>query len=488
MIAKADHMIVSSQYLYDKYAPKRPVRLVRNGTDVSHFVRDEDADRIPDFLAGKLREGAIRVGYVGAIAEWFDTDLLEQVARQNPDFDIHLCGAVTADHPARLNKLANVTMHGEILYADVPAFLKAMDVLIIPFQLVPIIQACDPVKFYEYSAVKKPTVSTALPELARAGDLVITANDPAGFAQGIRDSAAKATDPMAGAALRAYALENAWSYRAADMLAEMESAPLLSVVLLAYGSADLTLACLHSLLGRGEVYPALEVLVVDNGSPIEELEKLREIAATDRRIRLIENGENLGFAKGNNVGIEAARGEYVLLLNNDTYVPPGSLSAMVRHLQLNPEIGIIGPMTNNIGNEARIEVHYANMAEMEAIARDLVTGYRGVWTPIPVNAYFCAMFRKTDMDRIGHLPTVYGRGMFEDDDHCAMFRKAGMEIALAEDAFVHHHLSATFNAIPSAEKAALFEKNKATYEDRWGTWVPHRYRESRPEATLLDKL
>ena len=92
------------------------------------------------------------------------------------------------------------------------------------------------------------------------------------------------------------------------------------------------------------------------------------------------------------------------------------------------------------------------------------------------------------MDRIGHLPTVYGRGMFEDDDHCAMFRKAGMEIALAEDAFVHHHLSATFNAIPSAEKAALFEKNKATYEDRWGTWVPHRYRESRPEATLLDKL
>ena len=488
MIAKADHMIVSSQYLYDKYAPKRPVRLVRNGTDVSHFVRDEDADRIPDFLAGKLREGAIRVGYVGAIAEWFDTDLLEQVARQNPDFDIHLCGAVTADHPARLNKMPNVTMHGEILYADVPAFLKAMDVLIIPFQLVPIIQACDPVKFYEYSAVKKPTVSTALPELARAGDLVITANDPAGFAQGIRDSAAKATDPMAGAALRAYALENAWSYRAADMLAEMESAPLLSVVLLAYGSADLTLACLHSLLGRGEVYPALEVLVVDNGSPIEELEKLREIAATDRRIRLIENGENLGFAKGNNVGIEAARGEYVLLLNNDTYVPPGSLSAMVRHLQLNPEIGIIGPMTNNIGNEARIEVHYANMAEMEAIARDLVTGYRGVWTPIPVNAYFCAMFRKTDMDRIGHLPTVYGRGMFEDDDHCAMFRKAGMEIALAEDAFVHHHLSATFNAIPSAEKAALFEKNKATYEDRWGTWVPHRYRESRPEATLLDKL
>lgn len=487
MIAKADRMIVSSQYLYDKYAPKRPVRLVRNGTDVSHFVRDDEAAPIPGFLAGKLRDGAIRVGYVGAIAEWFDTDLLEQVARQNPDFDIHLCGAVTAEHPARLNKLANVTMHGEIPYSDVPAFLKAMDVLIIPFQLVPIIQACDPVKFYEYSAVKKPTVSTALPELARAGDLVVTANDAAGFAKGIRDSAARAQDPMTGAALRAYALENAWSYRAADMLDEMENGPLLSVVVLAYGSADLTLACVHSLLGRGEIYPALEVLVVDNGSPVEELEKLREIAGGDRRIRLIENGDNLGFAKGNNVGIEAARGEYVLLLNNDTYVPPGALSAMVRHLQLNPEIGIIGPMTNNIGNEARVDVHYPDMAGMEVIARDLTTGYRGIWTPIPVNAYFCAMFRKSDLDRIGHLPTVYGRGMFEDDDHCASFREAGMEIALAEDAFVHHHLSATFNAIPSAEKMALFDKNKATFEERWGSWVPHRYRDSRPEATLLDR-
>lgn len=486
MVRKADKMTVSSQYLYDKYASQRHIALIRNGTDVGHFIHDDIKD-IPDFLVGKLRENTIRVGYVGAIAEWFDAGLISDIARTNPDFDIHLCGTVTAEEPAHLGNQPNITLHGEIRYADVPAFLMAMDVLIIPFRLLPIIKACDPVKFYEYSAVKKPTVSTALPELERAGGLVTIAHDAAGFAEGIRSAAALSQNPDTGEKLRTYALENAWSYRAADMLAEMEQAPLISVIILSYGPADLTLECLNSLIGSGEVYPALEILIVDNGSSPDELARLRKACSEDDRIQLIENDDNLGFAKGNNVGIEIAKGEYVLLLNNDTYVAAGAISAMVRHLERNPQIGIAGPLTNNIGNEARVDVSYHNMAEMELIARDLVTGYRGNFTRIPVCAYFCTMFRKADLNRIGHLPTVYGRGMFEDDDHCASFRSNGMITALAEDAFVHHHLSATFGQLPSEEKRALFERNKKIFESRWGTWTPHRYRDSRPSPSLPEQ-
>ncbi len=186
----------------------------------------------------------------------------------------------------------------------------------------------------------------------------------------------------------------------------------------------MTLAALHAMLGDGVVYPNLEVVLVDNGSSAEVLAVLRERAAADPRITLIENGENLGFARGNNAGIAAATGEYVLLLNNDTFLAPGAALAMVRHLQRNPDIGIVGPMTNNIGNEARIEIAYADMDDMARAARDLATGHRGQWTPIAVCAYFCAMFRRADLDRLGHLPEIYGRGMFEDDDHCATFRKA----------------------------------------------------------------
>lgn len=484
MIARADKMVVSSQYLFDKFSPMRDVVMVRNGTDVSHFI-DDSQTQAPGWLAGKPRPGAIRVGYVGAIAEWFHTDLLEAVARANPDFDIHLCGAVTAEPPLRLGNLPNVTLHGEIPYGDVPAFHRQMDVLIIPFQLLPIIKACDPVKFYEYSAVMRPTVSTSLPELDRAGELVFRADDAAGFAAQIRRAAPLARDADFGQRLRQYALDNAWSFRAADMLAEMRREPKLSVIVLHYGAdTDMTLATLHAMLGRGEVYPNLEVVLVDNGSTPEVLEVLRARAAQDARIVLVENGENLGFARGNNRGIEAATGEFVLLLNNDTFLAPGALLAMVRHLQRNPQIGIVGPMTNNIGNEARIEIAYADMDAMIRAARDLATGHRGQWTPIPVCAYFCAMFRRADLDRLGHLPEIYGRGMFEDDDHCATFRQGGLVTALAEDAFCHHHLSATFNALPSGEKQQLFEKNRALFEERWGKWVPHRYRNARPPASL----
>ena len=485
MIARADKMVVSSQYLYDKFGTMRDLVMVRNGTDVSHFIGQADDAPAPDWLAGKLKPGAIRVGYVGAIAEWFDTDLLERVARDNPDFDIHLCGAVTAEPPVRLGKLDNVTLHGEIPYRDVPAFHKQMDVLIIPFQLLPIIKACDPVKFYEYSAVMRPTVATSLPELDRVGDLVFRADDPHSFAEQVRRAAPLARDADFGRRLRQYALDNAWTFRAADMLAEMDREPKLSVVVLHYGEdTELTLATLHAMLGRGQVYPNLEVVLVDNGSSPDTVSVLRDRAAADPRIVLVENDENLGFARGNNRGIAAATGEYVLLLNNDTFLAPGALLAMVRHLQRNPQIGVVGPMTNNIGNEARIEIGYADMDEMVRVARELGTGHRGQWTPIAVCAYFCAMFRRADLDRLGDLPEIYGRGMFEDDDHCATFRAAGMQMALAEDAFCHHHLSATFDALPSGEKQALFDRNKAVFEDRWGPWKPHVYRDRRPAASL----
>ncbi|MDO5528441.1 MAG: glycosyltransferase [Paracoccus sp. (in: a-proteobacteria)] len=489
LVAKADRMIVSSQYLYDKHSASRDVVLVRNGTDVSHFT-GPDTGALPEFLSGKLApagSGRIRVGYVGAIAEWFDTELMDRLARDNPDFDIHLCGALSADGPLALRAHGNITLHGEIPYAAVPDFLRAMDVLIIPFRLDPIILACDPVKFYEYAAVQRPTVATALPELERAGDLVRIAEGPEAFARAIREAAPLARDPANGALLRAYALDNAWSDRASDMLAEMGRAPLLSVIVLAYGDPALTLETLRSLVGVGEIYPALEVIVSDNGSPDEALAAIRAMAERHSQIRLIENGENLGFARGNNVGIEAARGDYVLLLNNDTFVAPGALYALVDHLERNPGLGIVGPMTNNIGNEAKVDISYDDMKEMALFARDLATGHRGQWTPMPVAAYFAAMFRRADLARIGNLPEIYGRGMFEDDDHCASFRKAGFEIGLAEDAFVHHHLSATFDAIPSAEKKALFERNKAIFEERWGEWAPHRYRTSRPEGTLPER-
>ena len=69
------------------------------------------------------------------------------------------------------------------------------------------------------------------------------------------------------------------------------------------------------------------------------------------------NPDNKGFAAGNNQGLLVATGDYLVLLNNDTYVTPGWISSLVRHIERDPKIGLLGPVTCNIGNEAKINIH-----------------------------------------------------------------------------------------------------------------------------------
>ena len=173
-----------------------------------------------------------------------------------------------------------------------------------------------------------------------------------------------------------------------------------------------------------------------------------------------------------------------MLLNNDTFVAPGAVYAMVRHLRDNPEIGAVGPLTNNIGNEAKVFVSYDDMDQMKRTARRITLGFRGQFLEVGALGYFAVMFRRKDLDLFGLLPLDYGLGMFEDDDHCRTIQSKGYITAVAEDGFIHHHLSASFDSMKKSEKTALFDKNRAIYEEKWGPWKAHQYRSSRPEKVL----
>jgi len=489
LLDKCDRVIVSSQYLFDKYKHYQEPALIRNAADLNHFDGSQNNLALPEFIGQDHKDnmtGVIRVGYVGAIEEWFDAELLREVAVSCHTIEFHLCGAVTEVEAANLEALGNIWMYGEISYSDVPGFIHAMDVMIIPFKIKPIIQACDPVKFYEYSAMGKPTVTTALPELVRASDLTFVATTAAEFTAQIHSAYEKGKIDLFKAQLRQYAADNTWAQRISCLDELLTKMPKVTIVILGYGDPSLVKGAVHSLCENGPSYPNMEILVVDNGSAKEALNETRSFVSAYPNVSLIENGENLGFAKGNNVGLGAAAGEYVMLLNNDTIISPGAVNAMVRHLELNPAIGAVGPLTNNIGNEAKIFVEYQDMKQMRQVARDITTGYRGMYTSISVVAYFAVMFRRKDLEDFGLLSEEYGLGMFEDDDHCAMIKSKGYLCALAEDAFVHHEHSASFSEIDEAEKEGLFEKNREIYEKRWGVWEMHKYREERPVPTYKD--
>src|SRR5439155_21392894 len=118
--------------------------------------------------------------------------------------------------------------------------------------------------------------------------------------------------------------------------------PPASIVVVTHNNLALTRLCLESLL-RNTEYPRYEAIVVDNGSSDGTPGYLQKMAEQHPNISVILNKQNHGFARANNQGVASSKGEYLILVNNDTVVPPGWLSRLLRHVG-NPSVGMVGPV------------------------------------------------------------------------------------------------------------------------------------------------
>ena len=289
-------------------------------------------------------------------------------------------------------------------------------------------------------------------------------------------------DAAAIAARKAFAQSQTWQHRATAFIESAEAAPQpkISVVVVTYNNLDFTKACLTSLDANSDD-ETMEIIVVDNASADETPAYLTAWAAAPAKGRgtrtIILNPDNKGFAAGNNQGLKIATGDYLVMLNNDTFVTPGWAHTLVNHLRDDATIGLVGPVTNNIGNEAKIEIAYANMDEMVRQSTVYTRRHIGQETPLRTAAFFCVMMARETFQKVGPLDEVFGIGFFEDDDYCRRIEQQNLRVVCAEDAFIHHHLSASFNKVKSEVRQKLFETNKAVYEKKWGAWVPHNYRE-----------
>jgi GT2 family glycosyltransferase len=116
----------------------------------------------------------------------------------------------------------------------------------------------------------------------------------------------------------------------------------LSIIVVNWNVKELLDACLQSLLKAGHSTPrlAIEIIVVDSASSDGSSQMVHDRFP---QVRLIASQENLGYAKGNNVGAEAAQGRYLFLLNPDTVVQPDALGRMVDYMDAHPEVGVLGP-------------------------------------------------------------------------------------------------------------------------------------------------
>jgi len=468
----SDLVVVTSRHLRDKRSSVNPnCTLVPNAADFQHFRFGASSNPVE---IARLRPGSPIVGYYGAISDWFDSSLVAALGRARPNCEFVLIGSTFGCDLRPLRGLPNVHLLGEKPYADLPPYLHAFDVGIIPFRRLPLTEATNPVKLFEYASAGKRIVATDLAELRHYSDYVTLVCDRQGWLDAL-DAALAPMQPDEIKRQLDFARTNTWRDRIVQLKNALKSLyPRVSIVVVTYNNIDYTRLCLESLYRT--IYPSIQVIVVDNASTDGTPEFLQSFAGTHHDCTVLLNAVNYGFAKANNQGIAAAEGEYVVLLNNDTVVPPPWLSRLLYYLR-DEHVGMVGPVTNWSGNESKIEVSYSTIGAMEEFAQSYTRMHAGHAFEIRMLAFFCVALRKSTIDEVGLLDERFGIGMFEDDDYARRLRGRGYTILCAEDVFVHHWGRASFSRLDEEYFRRLFEENRRKYEEKWGErWEPHQAR------------
>jgi len=234
----------------------------------------------------------------------------------------------------------------------------------------------------------------------------------------------------------------------------------ISIIIVVWNARAYVLECLETLFSYAHGLP-LEVIAVDNDSKDGAPEA---IAERFQQVRLIRNGQNLGFAKANNIGIRASTGEYLCLVNSDVSFVEDCLSPMVDFMEANPGIGIVGPqmLVPPAKDVARSTMRFPTIW-------NTLTRYMGMDVLLPnsklsgallnsdfdhratrdvevLNGWFW-MIRRSALSTVGLLDEqffMYG----EDVDWCQRFHKAGQRVVFFAGAKALHYGGASAAGSP----------------------------------------
>ncbi len=211
-----------------------------------------------------------------------------------------------------------------------------------------------------------------------------------------------------------------------------------SVIIPVYNGLDYTRNCIEALL-VDENETSFELIVVDNGSTDGVSEYLKQLKD---RILLLSPGRNLGFAAANNLAARNARGKYILLLNNDTMPQPGWLDNMVKMLESDAKIGVVGakllyPLSrlvqhagvvfNDTGNPNHIYERFPEDHPAVSKVRD----FQAVTAA-------CMLIRSEIYRQVEGFDEQFVNG-FEDVDLCFRIRESGWRIVYQPESVVLHY-------------------------------------------------
>lgn len=224
----------------------------------------------------------------------------------------------------------------------------------------------------------------------------------------------------------------------------------LNIIILNYGTPDLAIASAESVLAEIEMVGG-RLILVDNASPDESAQifsdwKKKRPAAPVELIVSLENG---GFAAGNNLGLKAGDADFYVLLNSDTLVAPGAMTALLGAMRADPGLGLAGPLILNEQGEPatsrfRKRTPFSEFVEATGLdffyrrfSRHVVPIAEGEHTDPDWISFACVMLRKEMIEALGLLDERYFM-YFEDSAYGLKAAAAGWKMRRIKSAVVRH--------------------------------------------------
>lgn len=214
LVEQSDFTIISALKLKDDImAVKKNAQIeyIANGVDADFFIREGARAAMPEPMRNLPRP---IIGFIGSLFHWIDIKLIEKTAQALPDHSFVLVGPV---HEVSIPNLPNIYHLGPKPYSQIPAYVNAFDVCLIPFIADQLSDKVDPIKVYEYLALGKPVVAINLPELEKMKNLIYLAKDDNDFISSVKQAVYENNAELKIERVQ-YAKDNSWDNRVNKLL------------------------------------------------------------------------------------------------------------------------------------------------------------------------------------------------------------------------------------------------------------------------------
>jgi GT2 family glycosyltransferase len=240
-----------------------------------------------------------------------------------------------------------------------------------------------------------------------------------------------------------------------------------SVITVNYNHSNVTEALLESIF-KTNTYQPLEIIVVDNGSKINPVPAW---TVKYPEVKFIRSDENLGFAGGNNLGIERATGDYLFFVNNDTEFTEGLVGLLADVLDKHTDVGMVSPKIRYYDQPDTLQ--YAGYTPMNYYtARNSCIGQfekdNGQYDSLTGETGYihgaAMMLRREVVEKVGGIPDIYFL-YYEEMDWCELVRRAGYKIWVNMQALIYHKESVSVGG-KSPLKEYFMNRNRILFVRR----------------------